>query len=176
MKIIVGLGNPGVKYTYTRHNVGFLFLDYLADILDGSEFKEESKFKAAVAEVNIEGEKVLLIKPLTFMNLSGETIVALKNFYKLLNEDFLICYDDIDLYFENIRFRPKGSAGTHNGMRSIIGLVGEEEVPRLRFGVEVLERKAPIRDFVLGRFSESEMESLPIIFKEALQLVYEKFI
>jgi PTH1 family peptidyl-tRNA hydrolase len=176
MKIIVGLGNPGRKYIFTRHNIGFLFLDYLTSIFDGSDFKEESKFKAALAEVNVEGEKVLLVKPTTFMNLSGEAIVALKNFYKLEKKDFLICYDDVDLNFENIRYRAKGSAGTHNGMRSVIGLLGSEEIPRLRFGVEVLERKAPIRDFVLGRFSESEMAALPTIFKEALELVYEKFI
>lgn len=176
MKIIVGLGNPGSKYTYTRHNVGFLFLDYLTALLESSDYMEEAKFKAVIAEANVSGEKVLLVKPLTFMNLSGETIVALKNFYKLENEDFLICYDDVDLNFENIRYRAKGSAGTHNGMRSVIALLGSEEVPRLRFGVEVLERRAPIKDFVLGRFSEAEMESLPVIFNEALELVYEKFI
>jgi len=171
MKIIVGLGNPGKKYEETRHNIGFLFLDYLAREFGAEEFQEKAKFKAMVTEAKLKEDKVLLVKPLTFMNLSGETLVALKNFYKLENEDFLICYDDVDLPFEKIRYRDEGSAGTHNGMRSIIGLLGSQDVPRLRFGVEVKERRMDLASFVLSRFSAEEIASLSDIFTEGLEIL-----
>lgn len=172
MKVIVGLGNPGKKYEQTRHNIGFLFVDWLANVVFGlndSDFKEDKKFKAMVAETSFSGEKFLLVKPLTFMNLSGETVVAIKNFYKLQNEDFVIAYDDIDLEFGVNRYREKGSAGTHNGMRSIVGLVGAQDVPRLRLGVDSDERLVfgSLADFVLARFKKDEWDQLVEFFEQS---------
>jgi len=173
MKIIVGLGNPGDKYKETRHNIGFLFVDYLAKKFGADEFQEKSKFKALVSDVSVNGKKILLVKPLTFMNLSGETLVTLKNFYKVENEDFLIAYDDVDLPFAKIRYRKEGSAGTHNGMRSIINLLGTQNIPRLRFGVEVEERKMDLASFVLSRFLAEEINDLSDIFTEGLNILHE---
>ncbi len=168
MKIIVGLGNPGDKYFRTRHNVGFLFLDYLRQMWDFEEYKEKSKFKAWISEGNVGGEKVVLVKPNTFMNNSGESVVALENFYKAGFDNFCICYDDIDLMFPDIRFRDSGSAGTHNGMRSVIDLTGIQEIPRLRFGVDIENRRGELRNFVLNDFSKAEMEQIEPTFEKAL--------
>ena len=168
MKIIVGLGNPGVQYERTRHNIGFLFLDWLRQKFAFAEMQEKSKFKALVAEMIVAGEKVVLVKPLTFMNLSGETLVALKSFYKCEDSDFVVCFDDVDLPFGEVRLRQSGSAGTHNGMRSIIGLLGTEEIPRLKFGIDSDLRRSDLSSFVLGRFTEEEQAELPKLFENAL--------
>lgn len=174
MKIIVGLGNPGAKYVRTRHNVGFLFVDYLRQMWDFEDFKEKSKFKAYVSEGTLDGEKVVLVKPTTFMNNSGESVVALENFYKAGFENFYICYDDVDLMFPDIRFRDSGSAGTHNGMRSVIDLTGTQEIPRMRFGVDKENRRAELRNYVLNDFSAEEIEQIPSIFEDALKKLREK--
>ena len=164
MKVIIGLGNPGEKYRKTRHNIGFLYLDFLAFKHKFSDFEDKPKLKAQIAEGTINGEKYLLVKPTTFMNLSGECAVGIKNFYKLEWTDFLICYDDIDLMFGILRFRESGSAGTHNGMRSIIELSGLEAIPRLRFGVNVENRFPDLAAFVLSPFQKEELEALYDIF------------
>lgn len=172
MKVIVGLGNPGDKYVATRHNIGFLFVDYLAQKL-GFEFKQQSKLKSLVAEGLFEGQKLLLVKPITFMNLSGEATLAIQNYYKLSNQDFVMVYDDIDLGFGNLRYRLSGSAGTHNGMRSIIHLHKSEDVPRLRLGVEgrseELKAKWALRDYVLADFTAEESAKLTELFAKAWQ-------
>src|SRR3989339_1054490 len=133
MKLIIGLGNPGVQYKGTRHNVGFAVLDLLADEFGFDEFVPKKKLKSYVSEGVVDGEKVVLIKPDTFMNNSGEAVVAAKNFYK--TDDFLVVYDDYDLPVGEIRYREKGSAGTHNGMRSCVELLGTEDFSRLRIGI-----------------------------------------
>lgn len=171
MKVIIGLGNPGLQYTKTRHNVGFLFLDFLASKFSFSDFLEKPKLKSLISEGNIRGEKFLLVKPTTYMNLSGEAVAAIKNFYKLENEDILVCFDDVDLHFSDVRFRAKGSAGTHNGMRSILGLLATEELGRLKFGIDSELRQGALSDFVLGRFTEEEMSALPEVFENALAKV-----
>lgn len=168
MKVIVGLGNPGDKYFDTRHNIGFLFLDFLAQKFDFPAFDDKNKLKAVVSEKSIVGEKILLVKPTTFMNLSGECLVAVKNFYKLEWSDFLVCFDDVDLMFEVVRFRASGSAGTHNGMRSILGLAGTNEVPRLKLGIDLPNRMGELSGFVLGRFSKEERSKLGEVFENAL--------
>jgi PTH1 family peptidyl-tRNA hydrolase len=168
MKVIVGLGNPGDKYFDTRHNVGFLFLDFLVQKFDFPSFDEKSKLKCLISEKNIGSEKVLLVKPTTFMNLSGDCLVALKNFYKLEWADFLVCFDDVDLMFETVRFRASGSAGTHNGMRSIIGLSGTQDIPRIKLGINVQERRGDLSSFVLSRFSVEEQSKLVEVFENAL--------
>lgn len=173
VKVVVGLGNIGEKYRLTRHNVGFLYVDYLAKSFGvaGEVWRSQDKFKAEILELERDGEKWLLVKPKTFMNLSGETVLAIKQFYKLENADFLIVYDDIDLPFGTTRRRENGSAGTHNGMRSVIGVLASEAIPRLRIGVESrseeLKAKFALRDFVLANFSAEELEQLPQIFAEA---------
>jgi PTH1 family peptidyl-tRNA hydrolase len=164
MRVVIGLGNPGEKYRLTRHNIGFMYLDFLAFKHKFSDFEDKPKLKAQIAEGMIDGQKYLLVKPTTFMNLSGECAVAIKNFYKLDWEDFLICYDDIDLMFGILRFRESGSAGTHNGMRSIIELSGTEVIPRLRFGVNIENRRHDLASFVLSNFVKEELEALYDIF------------
>jgi PTH1 family peptidyl-tRNA hydrolase len=171
MKVIIGLGNPGSQYQRTRHNVGFMFLDFLATKFSFGDFTEKPKLKSFISEGVLNGEKCLLVKPTTYMNLSGEAVVAIKNFYKLENEDILVCFDDVDLLFDEVRFRSKGSAGTHNGMRSILGLLGTEELVRLKFGIDSDLRQGALSDFVLGRFTDEEFSELPKVFKKALAKV-----
>lgn len=160
MKLIVGLGNPGKKYSKNRHNVGFMVIDDLSRKLEFPEFTEESKFQALISEKNINGEKVLLVKPLTYMNLSGETVSSLVQFYKIPLADVFVCYDDLDLPLGAIRFREKGSGGTHNGMKSIIEQLGTQDFSRFRVGIESRGLSAlkqqETTDFVLGNFSAEE--------------------
>ena len=157
MYIIVGLGNPGKKYEHTRHNMGFLALDLLADKY-GIKV-DRLKFKALTGEGRIEGKKVLLVKPQTYMNLSGESIRDVMHFYKEPIENLIVIYDDIDIPEGTLRIRPKGSAGTHNGMRNIIYLLGEDEFPRIRVGIGG-ERRSDLVDYVIGRVTEGEADVL----------------
>ena len=166
MKIIVGLGNPGKEYEKTKHNLGFMFLDYLNEKLNLGKFK---KFKSSeILESSINGEKVIFAKPQTFMNLSGKAVVELKQFYKVENKDILIVYDDFDILFGSVRFREKGRAGTHNGMKDIIQKISSVEIPRLRIGTGGLKKeKEEVISFVLSRFSNSELEETNQIFEDA---------
>lgn len=152
MYLIFGLGNPGSQYVGTRHNAGFDLVDALAEKA-GIEMNR-SKFKSMVGEGFIGGEKVVLIKPMTFMNLSGEAVVQALNFYKPAEDEFIIVYDDVDLKPGAIRIREKGSAGGHNGIRSIIGLTGTSEFIRIRIGVG--GPRGNMITHVLGKFSEEE--------------------
>lgn len=172
MKIIVGLGNPGKEYENTKHNLGFMFLDYLNKNNNLGKFK---KFKSSeIVECNINGQKVIFAKPQTYMNLSGKAVVELKNFYKVENSDILIVYDDFDIMFGNIRFREKGSAGTHNGMKDIVAKIGSNEIPRLRIGTGGLKKeKEEVISFVLSKFSKSDLEETRNIFEEALLKLQE---
>ena len=133
MYLIVGLGNPGREYEQSRHNVGFMTLDILADRMGISAGKKLKK--AIVAEGSLGGEKVLLAKPQTFMNLSGESVVGLMNWFKCEHHQLIVIYDDVDLPVGKLRIREKGSAGTHNGMRNIVYLLGYDDFPRVRVGV-----------------------------------------
>ena len=128
MKVIVGLGNPGKKYDNTRHNIGFEALDYIAD-KEGININT-GKYKALIGTGYMGGEKVLLVKPQTFMNLSGESLRPIMDFYKLEPEDFIIIHDDIDLDVGRLRIRRKGSAGGHNGLKSIINHLGSMDFPK----------------------------------------------
>jgi PTH1 family peptidyl-tRNA hydrolase len=164
MKLIVGLGNPGEKYERTRHNVGFRVLDAL-----GLNFSHEKKFNADVAK---DGD-VLYCKPLTFMNNSGQAVRALVDYYKIDPADVTVVYDDKDLQFGTIRLRSVGSAGGHNGVRSIIGNLGTNEFGRVRVGVAA---KSPIdntADFVLARFTPDEEDRLPQIIDASVTILRE---
>lgn len=156
MYLIVGLGNPGSKYAHTRHNVGFDVLDALGKKLNVSISREKNN--ALIGECFVAGQKVILAQPQTFMNLSGEAVMPLVNFYKIPPENLLVVYDDIDLPQGHIRIRKNGSAGTHNGMRSIVGLLGYENFPRLRVGVGQKREGYELADWVLGHYIGEEQE------------------
>lgn len=159
MKCIIGLGNIGKEYENTRHNSGFIALDYIAEkhgiVID------KKKKKCIYGEGHINGEKVSLIKPTTYMNLSGEAIVEMLNWYKATPKDILVIYDDIDLKFGDIRHREKGSSGTHNGMRNIIANLKTEEFARIRIGIENRDQTPiPLMDYVLQKFNKDEKDEM----------------
>lgn len=159
MKIIAGLGNPTKEYEGTRHNIGFSVIDSLA--AQYNIHMNEKKHRAICGRGMIEGEKVLLIKPQTYMNLSGESVAEAVKFYKLNpEEDFLVIYDDIDLDVGRLRIRTKGSAGGHNGMKNIIAHLGTQTFARIRIGVGAKPKDWDLADYVLGRFSG---EDIPLI-------------
>lgn len=157
MYIIAGLGNPGKKYENTRHNMGFMAIDLLADEYDISV--DKLKFKSLVGEGRIAGQRVLLLKPQTYMNLSGDAIREAMNFYKIDPENLIIIYDDIDIPTGTFRIRKKGSAGTHNGMRSIVQQIQSDQFPRIRVGIGS-EKKVDLMHYVIGGVSKSEAELL----------------
>ncbi len=167
MKIIVGLGNPGKKYDSARHNIGWMFADYFANA-NGTTITK-TMCDSLVGETTINGEKIILVKPTTFMNLSGNAVVKIKNWYKVENKDILIVFDDIDIPFGNVRYRIKGSGGSHNGMKNIVQMLSTEDIPRLRIGLGGLKReKQNMVDFVLKKFSKDELDRLNLeIFPEA---------
>ena len=155
MYVIVGLGNPGRKYEHTRHNVGFDVVDILAQKYNITMAR--TRCKAVVGEGTIRGQRVALALPQTFMNLSGESVVQLVNWYKPEDHQLIVVYDDVDLPEGKLRFRPSGSAGTHNGMRNIIYLVGKDNFPRVRVGIG---RPAPgwdMKDWVLATYNTPEL-------------------
>lgn len=170
MKAIFGLGNIGEKYANTHHNVGFMMADAIAQKYD-LEFTKK-KFDAMVAEGNINGEKVILLKPTTFMNASGKSVSALARKLKIDSKNILIIYDDIDLPVAKVRYRESGSAGTHNGMRNIIELMGTQEIPRIRVGVGTPE-KGSLIEFVLAKISKEDMEMLANAKIEVFEKVEE---
>lgn len=149
MKIVVGLGNPDRKYLNTFHNLGFMCVDKTAQEL-GVQFNK-TKAKASIAETKINGEKVLLCKPLTYMNLSGESVSELLSFYKATPKDLIVIYDDFDLPLGSLRIRESGSAGTHNGMRNIVNLLGTGDFARIRIGFKPkTPLQIPLIDLVLS--------------------------
>lgn len=158
MKLIIGLGNPGKKYEPTRHNIGWRALDILAP---KAAWKTSKKFQSALAEINIAGEKIILAKPQTFMNKSGQAAQALVSFYKIPLDDVLIIHDDIDLLAGTTRLRQEGGSGGHNGLASIIELLGTEKVSRLKIGIaekQAGKQAIPSEDYVLAR-SSAEAEA-----------------
>lgn len=169
MYIIAGLGNPSKEYERTRHNVGFDALDVLADKV-GTTI-EEKKFKGLYGRGIIGGEKVLLLKPQTFMNLSGESIRAATDFYKVEPDHIIVIYDDISLDVGQLRIRKKGSAGGHNGIKNIIAHLGTQEFPRIKVGVGDKPKKMDLADYVLSRFSKEDRALMEDAFKEAAQAV-----
>jgi PTH1 family peptidyl-tRNA hydrolase len=169
MKLIVGLGNPESKYNLTRHNVGFLLLDHIALQL-GSNWQEKSKFKATIAEAQIGAEKALLVKPTTFYNLTGESVRALVDFYKLdIARDLLIVHDELALPFGTLRTRLSGSDAGNNGIKSVIAHCGDS-FARIRVGIanELTERMDKA-DFVLARFSADEQRDIDDVARHVLQ-------
>lgn len=167
MYIIAGLGNPTKEYDKTRHNVGFAVIDALADRY-GIDVREK-KHKALCGKGVIEGQKVILAKPQTFMNLSGESIRAMVDFYKVTPEEIIIIYDDVSLEPGQLRLRLKGSAGGHNGIKNIIAHLGTQEFPRIKVGVGAKPPRMDLADYVLSRFSQGETRLMEEAYKEAAQ-------
>ena len=169
MYVVVGLGNPGKQYENTRHNVGFNVIDILAKEYGISVSK--IKHKALIGEGRVGTEKVVLVKPVTYMNLSGESLAEIYNFYKVDTSNIVVIYDDIDLDVGKIRIRKKGSGGTHNGMRSIIKCLGSNEFPRVRIGISKPKNGQDLADFVLSRFSKEDEKSLQESFENSVAAV-----
>ena len=164
MYIIAGLGNPGKEYENTRHNIGFDVIDRLAE--EENIAVMESKHKALIGKGYVAGQKVILAKPQTFMNLSGESVRELVDYYKIdPEEELIVIYDDINLAPGKLRIRPKGSAGGHNGIKNIIAHLGTQVFPRIRIGVGEKPKGWDLADYVLGRFSKEEE---PVV-REALE-------
>lgn len=159
MKIIVGLGNPGPEYENTRHNVGFAVVQHLAKDL-GASGKHQAKLEAVVAEARYKGEKLILAQPTTYMNLSGNAVAKLLNWYKLGPADVVIVYDDFAIPLGQLRVRPEGSSGGHNGITSLIQCLGGPKFDRVRIGIGPLPPGWRMPDFVLGRFKPDERETL----------------
>lgn len=157
MKLIVGLGNPGKQYENTRHNIGFMALDRFAED-NNLSFKIESRFEGLITNFSYKGEKVVLFKPVTYMNLSGRAIYKVLNYYKIDVEDILVIHDDLDLPTGKLRLREKGSSGGHNGLKSIIENLNTNEFKRVKIGISKDSRD--IIDYVLSKFSKAEMELL----------------
>ncbi|MFR2518374.1 aminoacyl-tRNA hydrolase [Peptostreptococcus stomatis] len=171
MYIIVGLGNPGKKYEHTRHNAGFDVLDILAEEY-GIKI-DKIKHKALIGEGRIGSEKVVLVKPQTYMNLSGESVQSVFQFYKVDMDHLIVVYDDIDLDIGKLRIRKKGSAGSHNGMKSIIKCLGSQEFPRVRVGVSRPDPNRDLADFVLSRVSKDQAEDMKSGLEKAVKTVEE---
>lgn len=155
MKLIVGLGNIGKEYQETRHNIGFMFLEYLKDDWN-LDFKEEKDFKGFVANRIIEGTKTYFLMPTTYMNLSGDAVQALSNYYKIEVEDILVIYDDMDLPVGESRYKKKGSSGGQNGMKDIIQKLGTDKISRLKIGIGKGKGHLRGKDYVLSRFDKEE--------------------
>ena len=158
MKLVVGLGNPGRKYEETRHNVGFRVVMELARRFDAPPAR--SKFDGEYSEIQIAGERVLLLCPQTFMNRSGRSVLSSRDFYKITNDNILIICDDFSLPLGRMRFRPKGSAGGQKGLNDVIKRLGSQEIPRLRIGIDPPPENWDVADYVLSKFRQSELKTI----------------
>ena len=169
MKLVVGLGNPGRKYEGTRHNVGFSVLDELAR--RGRAGGRKTKFQGEVTEIEHAGHKAILLWPHTFMNLSGTSVLAARDFYKIAGDDLLVVCDDFNLPLTKLRFRPEGSSGGQKGLADVIDRLGTETVPRLRIGVGPVPPNWDPADFVLSRFTKQEQDIVEPVITRAAEAV-----
>ncbi len=172
MKLIAGLGNVGDKYLFTRHNIGFMALDFFRELNDiGENFKFENKFNGHILKTNILGESIILVKPDTFMNLSGECIRKVFDFYKLDVKDILVVYDDISLNLGTLRFRSSGSDGGHNGIKNIIKMLGTNKFDRLKLGIGPQLPNQKSESFVLANFSSEQLDVVKKVCKIANEAI-----
>lgn len=167
MKIVIGLGNPGKDYARTRHNVGFMVLDRLRSQLTG--VSEKSRFRSQIAEGSRNGEKVILVAPQTYMNLSGHAAREVRGWFHASNDDIIVVFDDMDLSFGTLRLRGTGSAGGHNGMQSIVEQLGTTDVPRLKIGIG--RPRSGAIGHVLSRFGPEEEKALPALIDKGADAV-----
>jgi peptidyl-tRNA hydrolase, PTH1 family len=171
-KLVIGLGNIGKQYDFTRHNAGFLCIDHLVKEQDGV-WKTKKALKCELAEIRLGDKRVLCIKPTTLMNLSGDAVAAVKKFYKLQNKDILVVHDELALPYGSLRLRLDGSSAGHNGIKSVSAAIGEDYA-RLRIGIaNALSPKSDSADFVLKPFNKTEQETFPQLYKETVSLINE---
>ena len=176
MRLIVGLGNHPERYARTRHNFGFLALEAIAQKYGFSDFKVESKFKGALSYGEIKGEKTVLLKPHTLMNLSGQSVGPVMQFYKINRENLWVLSDDLDQDFGSFRLREKGSDGGQKGLRNIAQVLGSKDWHRLKFGISNQFRaRYATDDFVLGKFTTEEWQQLPQIITAGIQRLESKW-
>jgi PTH1 family peptidyl-tRNA hydrolase len=170
MKLVIGLGNPGEKYQKNRHNTGFIILDELNEDWSFPDFEFSKKFNADISEGIFEGDKIILIKPQTFMNNSGEAVQKIMSFYKLAPEDILVIHDDLDINFGESKISNDSGPAGHNGVQDIINKIGTQNFKRIRVGIEGEEKRKtriiPGDVFVLQDFSEEELEKIKELAKE----------
>ena len=169
MKMIIGLGNPGKEYAQTKHNVGFMVIDAIADELNVAV--EKKQCQALTQTANWDGQKILLVKPQTFMNLSGQAVMELLHYYNDRIDDLLVIHDDLDLPPGQLRFKQGGGAGGHNGIKNIIAHLGTQEFPRIKVGVGDKPPRMDLADYVLSRFSKEDREKMEQAFKDAAEAV-----
>lgn len=169
MKLIVGLGNPGLRYKKTRHNIGFMFVDELIK-QNKEKFSLNKPLKSEIATIMINNEKVLVIKPQTYMNLSGEAVNLVSKYYHIEVNDILVVYDDFDLPLGRIRIRPNGSAGGQKGMKNIIEILQTTEVKRLRIGINQNGSLDAV-DYVLGKFSKDDSITISLVLEKANEII-----
>ena len=168
MKLIVGLGNPGREYENTRHNLGFQLLDYIAKD-KGLDFSRE-KYNGKYTEYTVNGEKVILVKPLSYMNLSGSVVSQFANFYKIDIKDILVIQDDLDMHFGRIKIVDNSSSGGHKGIKDIEKFLGSREYARLKIGISN-DKDVDTKDYVLGKFSKEQVEELNKIYGNLVNVI-----
>jgi len=177
LKIVVGLGNPGSKYEFTRHNIGFRIVDSLARDM-GTEFKKVKSYYSLISRGTINNHKVMLVKPQTFMNLSGRAVSRVVSYYKISLQDLLIVYDDLNLESGQVRIRKKGSAGGHKGIESIMQYLNSEDIPRLRIGISnpSVNFNFDCVSYVLSNFNNDEKDKIEEVIQlstEAIKTIIE---
>ncbi len=171
MKLVVGLGNPGKEYEKTYHNIGFMSVDILLNKLNIDQ-KEKNEGKAKTVHLSFEGQKIIVAKPQTYMNLSGESVLALMSKYKLTPRDVFVFADDVDLNKGQVRFREKGSGGTHNGLRNIVNHIGQD-FNRIKIGISKDENR-PLYDYVLSRIDQESMDQIQPAIEKGVDLLLER--
>ncbi len=169
MKLIVGLGNPGGKYAFTRHNIGFIALDFLAERWGISI--SQQKFKGLIAKTSFKDEEIILLKPQTFMNLSGESVIPAMQFFKLTHQDILVIHDELDIPFGKIKYKEGGGYAGHNGLKSIGSLGGSPLFNRVRFGIGRPSVSMDVSDYVLSNFLEIEKAELTEIVSKVVDSI-----
>ena len=173
MKLIVGLGNPGKEYDKTRHNVGFMVVDNYIKYLNIDDSMWKKKFSSLYLQTEVNGEKVIFMKPLTYMNLSGQAVKAVVDYFKINISDVLVISDDLDLFVGNFKLKENGSSGGHNGLKNIALCLGTENFKRLKVGISK-NASLDIKDYVLGKISKEELSLFDDLFKE-LNLIIDDF-
>lgn len=172
---IIGLGNPGEKYKNTRHNTGFFIIDKLRKAWNFPEFKFEKKFNAEISKNRINGKDIILVKPQTFMNLSGQAVRAISDFYKLAPEDTIVIHDDIDISLGKYKISTDSRSAGHKGVQNIIDNLGTQKFRRIRMGIKNINinLKTSPEDYVLQKFSQDEMDIMETISKDILEKIKE---
>lgn len=175
MKLIVGLGNPGKEYDKTRHNVGFMVVDNYIEHINISDNEWKKKFNSLCLQTDIRGEKVIFMKPLTYMNLSGQAVKEVVDYFKIDISDILVVSDDLDLLVGNFKLREAGSSGGHNGLKNIALCLGTDKFKRLKVGISK-NSSIDIKDYVLGKISRDDLDTLNGLFKKLNNVIDDYFV